>query len=76
MKSSLFQLNNQKHKLFEFLRSKESLILKLGQLIKYRIRKTFVVNYAKNMHQKLVPDLYSVLLNTQKYSQCIQQIIF
>ena len=48
-------LSNQvfKNKLFEILKSKEGLILKLGQFIKYYIGEMF----GENVHQKLVPNL-------------------
>ena len=31
----------------------------------------FKEKYAEYVHQKLVPDLYLVLVNSRKYSQCI-----
>ena len=55
---------------------KEGMILKFGQLVKYYIRKIFAVSYTEDLPQKLVPDLYSVLINSPKYSQCIQETLF
>ena len=56
-------------KLFNIFRSKEGPICKLGQLINYCIRKIFIENYTENVPQKLVPDLYLMLVNSLKYSQ-------
>ena len=43
----------EKHKWFSILRSKEDLMLNLGQLIKYYMKKIFIEEYAENMPQKL-----------------------
>ena len=41
------------HKLFDILRSKEGIILRLGQLIKYYISKNFMERYTENLYEKL-----------------------
>ena len=56
-------------KLFNIFRSQEGPICKLGQLINYCIRKIFIESYTANIPQKLVPDLYLMLVNSLKYSQ-------
>ena len=43
----------EKHNWFSILRSKEDLMLNLGQLIKYYMMKIFIEEYAENMPQKL-----------------------
>ena len=48
--------------------------MKLGQLMKY-MSKFFIEKYAENVFKKLVPDLYSVLVNTPKYNPCIQETL-
>lgn len=53
----------------------EGLKLKLGQLIKKYIRKIFIETPAKNMHQKLIEDLFLFLVNSLKYNQCIQETL-
>ena len=62
---------------FEILKSKEGLImiLKLGQLTKYHVKKIFIEKCAENMHQTLVPDLYLILLHSLKYRKSIQETL-
>ena len=64
-----------KHKLFDILRSKEGVILTLGELMKYYIRKIFIRKYADNVPQEILPDFYLILLNNLNYSQCIKEPI-
>ena len=45
------------------MRSKEVLVLKLGQLIKFYIRKPFIEKFVENVHQKLFPDFSLILEN-------------
>ena len=52
---------------------KGSLTLKLVQLIKYYIR-IFIEKYADNVHHKLIPDLYSILVKSSKFRQYMQEI--
>ena len=47
--------------------------LELGQLINYYMKEFFIENYAENMHQKLVADVYFVLVNRPKHGQCVQE---
>ena len=55
-----------KNTLFDILRRKKGLILKLGQLIEDKIRKSFKKKYAENVHQKVVPDPLFILINSPK----------
>ena len=38
--------------------------------------KIFIEEYAENKYQKLVPGLYLILVNGQKYRQCVQETLF
>ena len=44
--------------------SEEGVILKLGELIKNYVRKIFIEQFAENVHQKVVHDLYLLVVNT------------
>ena len=57
------------------MKSKEGLIVKLGQFIKYYIKTFFMGKYVENVQHKLVLDLYLVLENYVKYSQCMQETL-
>ena len=61
--------------MLNILRSTEDLTLKLGQLTWYYIRRIFIEKYAGNVHHRLVPDLYLVLVHSKKFSQCIQETL-
>ena len=61
--------------LFNILRSKQDLIMKLGQIIKCFKRKKFIEKYAESVHQKLVPNLNLISIYSPKYSQCIQETL-
>ena len=65
----------EKVKFFNIIRSKKVLILELGQSIKYHIRKILIEKYTENVYQRLFPDLYLVLINSPKYSPCIQETV-
>ena len=49
--------------------------MKLGQFIKYYIKTFFMGKYVENVQHKLVLDLYLVLENYLKYSQCMQETL-
>ena len=61
-----------KHKMFNILRSKERLILKLGQLREYCLKNMFMQKACRKCSTELLPDYYLVLVNVLKWSQCIQ----
>ena len=63
-----------KQKLFNILRNKEDLILKIGHLMKWsNTREKFSwKKYAENVQQKLVLARHLILVNNPKYNQCIQ----
>ena len=52
------------------MRSKKVLILKLGQLIKFYIRKLFIEKFVENVHQKLFPDFSLILENIKPKIWC------
>ena len=68
---------NRKYKIWTFniLKSKEGLILKLGQLIKYYIKKIFIEKY-ENVPQKLFLNLHLIMVSSPKCSQVIQRTLF
>lgn len=61
-------VNEFENKLFTILRINEDLILKLGHLIKFYMRKIFI-DYAGKVHQELFPELYFILVNCLKNSK-------
>ena len=50
-------------------------ILVLDQLVKYYIREHFTEKYAENVHQKIVQDLYVILISSSKYTHCTESFI-
>lgn len=58
-----------------FLRNKQGLILKFGQLIKYHIMKIFIKKYAENGYLYHVANLYQILVICPNYSKCIQDTL-
>lgn len=55
------------------MRSNEDLIFTVCQLIKNYMSNILKEKFAEDVHQKLVPDLYLILVNIFKYSQSIQE---
>ena len=35
----------------------------------------FIEHYVESVQQKIVPDLYLILVNNPKYSQCVQETL-
>ena len=67
---------NLKTEMFTILRIKEGFILKLDPLTEGIMwGKLSWKIYTENMHQKLVPDHYLILVNSLKYSYCIQEYL-
>lgn len=58
--------NQELKTLFDILRKKAVLILKFAQLIEYE-KSTSLLN-KENVHQKLAPDLFLILINSPKKS--------
>ena len=52
--------------MFAILRKKKVVTLKLCPLIENEIRNILQKNHAKNMHQKLAPDPFLILLSNPK----------
>ena len=48
------------------MRRKEGLILKLGQLIEFQIKKIFMEKYPENVNQKLIPDPFLIYVIDRK----------
>ena len=61
--------------MLNILRSTEDLILKLGQLTWYYVRRIFIEKYVGNVHHRLDTGLYLVLVHSKKFSQCIQETL-
>ena len=56
------------NKLLGILRSKKEPMLKTCSVDKLFIRKIFREKYAESVHEKLILDHYSILVNSLKYS--------
>ena len=52
--------------MFDVLGRKKGLTLKLYPLIECYIKNIFMENHAENVHQKLVPDPFLILVNNPK----------
>ena len=48
--------------------------MKFDQLIKYYIRKIFMEQYAANVQQKLVPNLYLIFINSLKTAYTFKKL--
>ena len=65
-----------KNKQLNILRSKEGLVLRLNQLVKFYIWKILAKKHARNVPQQLVPGPYLILVKSPKNNQCIKERFF